>query len=154
MTMIKKVKSGISGFDEMTQGGFVQNSINLLGGVTGTGKTIFSLQFLINGAKYLNERGIYISFEEPEEDLRLDVESLGLNFEGLAGKIKVFYIPPYSVTNFLTVLNQEISSFRPQRVVIDSINALILPMEDDFEQKKQIFKVREILKVMNCTTII
>ena len=152
--MLERIKTGIPGFDNIIQGGLIPNSVNLLSGGTGTGKTIFCLQFLINGAKQFNEKGIYLSFEETEEDLKADVKELGLNFDGIANKLKVIYVPIYSITDFIAMLNEEVFSFKPKRVVIDSVSALAMPMEGDFERRKQIFKVRETLKVLNCTSVL
>ena len=70
--MLKRIKTGVPGFDKLIEGGLIQNSVNLLSGGTGTGKTIFCLQFLYSGAKESNEKGIYISFEESSEDLKSD----------------------------------------------------------------------------------
>lgn len=152
--MIKRMNTGIPGFDKVVEGGLVSNSVNLLSGGTGTGKTIFCLQFLYYGAKELNEKGVYISFEESEEELKADAAEIGFNFEALSGKVKFVYIPPYNITNFLNVLKEEILIFDPKRVVIDSMSALAMPMEDDFERRKQIFKIREALKSLNCTSIL
>lgn len=152
--MIKRIRTGIPGLDKLIEGGLVSNSVNLLSGGTGTGKTIFGMQFLFYGAKDLNEKGVYISFEESEEELKADASEIGFNFEELSGKVKFVYIPPYNITNFLNVLKEEILMFDPKRVVIDSISALVMPMEDDFERRKQVFKVKESLKSLNCTSLL
>ncbi len=152
--MLKRIKTGIQGFDKMIEGGFIQNSVNLLSGGTGTGKTIFCLQFLHNGAKELNEKGIYISFEESTDDLKSDAAELGLNFDELSGNVKFMHIPPYDMGSFLSVLKEEILMFDPKRLVLDSVSALSMTMEDDFEIRKQIFKIKEMLKSLNCTSIL
>ena len=182
--MVERVRTGIPGFDKVIGGGFIKNSVNLLCGGTGTGKTIFCLQYILNGAKQYNERGFYISFEETEKDLKSDIEGLGLISEVLKddkelkkklkstirshglefekfssdveffGETKFMYVPVYDVSNFESMLRKELSKFKPKRVVIDSISAIAMPMEDDFERRKQIFKVIETLKNMNCTTVL
>ena len=152
--MIERVKSGIGGFDNLIQGGFVPNSINLISGGTGTGKTIFCLQYLFNGAKEYNEKGIYISFEEQEQDLKDDVSGLGLSFDKLDNKIKFMYMPAYGISNFIPLMKLEIETFKAKRVVIDSVTALAMPMEDEIERRKQIFRVRETLKSLNCTALL
>ena len=63
--MIKRIKSGIFGLDDLVQGGIPKNSIVLVSGEAGSGKSIFGLQFLVQGAKN-NEKGIYVTFEQPE----------------------------------------------------------------------------------------
>src|SRR3989338_1990318 len=152
--MLKRVKVGIPGFDKIIEGGLVSNSINLLSGGAGTGKTLFCLQFLLNGAKEFNEKGIYVSFEETEQDLKADAEAVGLSFQGMDNKIKFIHIPIDNVSGFLSRLIGEVGLFEPKRVVIDSMSALAMPMEDDFERRKQIFKLKDALKGMNCTSIL
>ena len=44
---IVRVPTGIPGLDKLIQGGLVKNSANLVAGGTGTGKTIFAIQFLV-----------------------------------------------------------------------------------------------------------
>src|SRR3989338_5665452 len=136
--MLKRIKTGIPGLDSITGGGLIKNSVNLLCGGTGTGKTIFSLQYILNGAKQYNERGFYISFEETEDDLKSDIEGLGipsraveddpkiknklksvveskgLSFKEVSKGVEFFadtkfaYIPVYGITNFDTFLKREL----------------------------------------------
>ena len=152
--MIKRIKSGVHWFDDLIGGGYTPNSINLLAGGTGTGKTIFCLQFLYNGAKDFNEKGIYISFEESNEDLKQDAAEIGFNFSTLGDKVKFLHIPPYQITDFLNVLKEEVLIFDPKRLVLDSISALSMPMEDDFERRKQLYRIKELLKSLNCTSVL
>ena len=152
--MMNRVKTGVPGFDKVIEGGLIDKSINLLSGGTGTGKTIFCLQFLFSGAKQFKEKGIYVTFEESENDLRADAAELGFSFEKLSNEVKFVHIPPYNLSDFLSVLKDEVLMFEAKRVVIDPLSAVAMPMEDDFERRKQIYKVKEILKSLNCTSIL
>jgi circadian clock protein KaiC len=69
--MVERVTSGIIGLDKHMGGGFVKDSVNLVSGSTGTGKTIFGLQYIWHGLQK-GENGVYISLEqEPEDVFRL-----------------------------------------------------------------------------------
>jgi len=57
-------KTGIKGFDELVQGGFPEGSSTLITGSPGTGKSIFGLQYIYNGAVKYKERGLYLTFEQ------------------------------------------------------------------------------------------
>ena len=48
---IKRIPSGIKNFDRLVEGGFEENSVNLVVGGSGSGKSIFAIQFLIEGIK-------------------------------------------------------------------------------------------------------
>ena len=50
---LERVKTGIYGLDELIEGGLPKDSITLVSGNSGTGKTTLSLQYLYNGVKTL-----------------------------------------------------------------------------------------------------
>jgi circadian clock protein KaiC len=60
---LEKCKSGIQGLDEITGGGLPKGRPTLICGSAGCGKTMFAMQFLINGAEN-DEPGLFVSFEE------------------------------------------------------------------------------------------
>jgi len=68
--MTKRIKSGVDGLDELIEGGFLKGHTVLLAGNTGSGKTIFSTQFIFNGATQLSEKGVYATLEEDAETLK------------------------------------------------------------------------------------
>ena len=68
MTEIERVKTGVPGLDALIGGGIPAESVVLVSGAAGTGKTVLVLQFLVEGAKK-GERSVYFTFEE-REDLR------------------------------------------------------------------------------------
>lgn len=73
---LKRSKSYIFGFDELVEGGFPDGSSILVNGSPGAGKTIFSLQYLVNGAINDNEKGIYFTFEEKKKHYFYKLNSL------------------------------------------------------------------------------
>jgi len=77
--MIELTKTGIDGLDEILNGGIVKNSTTLVSGNPGAGKSILGLQFIYNGVDQFDEKGIYLSFEENEKDLREAAESIGFD---------------------------------------------------------------------------
>ena len=79
---IAKVATGIDGFDEITGGGLPQGRPTLVCGGPGCGKTLFALQFLVHGAGR-GENGVFVTFEETEEDLLKNAASLGYDVPGL-----------------------------------------------------------------------
>src|SRR5450631_1025070 len=84
-----KCPTGIKGFDQITEGGPPKNRTTLVSGSAGSGKTLLGLDFLINGAIDYKERGVFMSFEETEEELYKDVASLNLDLRGLVSKKKI-----------------------------------------------------------------
>ena len=150
-----RIKTGITGFDKLCQGGFVKNSVNLISGAAGTGKTIFALQFLHDGIK-AGEKGIYFSFEENLEDLKSDSLMFGWEFDILERekKCRFIYIYPYEISNFQTQLIGEVTRIGAKRVVIDSTSAFGMALENDYEVRKNLFTLITELKKLDCTAII
>ena len=78
-----KAPTGIIGLDQMTGGGLPRNRTTLLLGGPGSGKTIFSLQFLVHGAVDCQEPGIFVAFEETSERIIANAKSFGWELEEL-----------------------------------------------------------------------
>ena len=72
---MERLKTGITGLDEKTEGGFVKGSIILAVGKTGTGKTQFCSSFIYAGA-LKGEPGLYITTEERSEDIKEYIHSM------------------------------------------------------------------------------
>ncbi|MBS3065685.1 hypothetical protein J4229_01425 [Candidatus Pacearchaeota archaeon] len=82
----ERIPTGIKGFDELVQGGFPRNSSVLICGGPGTGKTIFGMEYIINGATKYKEKGLYITFEQRAESLRGQALQFGWNISKLEKK--------------------------------------------------------------------
>lgn len=121
--MVKQIKTGVPGLDEILKGGIKEGRSILLTGPPGTGKTIFAVQFIVEGAKR-GEPGIYITSEETVEDIREYAESLGLDMkpyekQGLITLIQQPILPKklMSIATPLTVIKTK----KIKRVALDSI---------------------------------
>src|ERR1700731_15857 len=82
-TGIAKSRTGISGFDEITGGGLPRGRASLVCGSAGCGKTQLAMEFITRGARDFNEPGVFVSFEETEEELKSNVKSLGFDLDNL-----------------------------------------------------------------------
>lgn len=121
------MKTGIGGFDELVQGGFPRGSTVLLAGTPGTGKTIFGLQYLYNGALKYKEKGLYISFEQTEESLKKQASLFGWNLELLIkkGLLEILHIPVRDIDQkTASFIIGKIKKNKLNRLVIDSISTL------------------------------
>ena len=86
---LQKCPTGIKGFDEITEGGLPKNRITLISGGPGSGKTLLGIDFLVNGVINYKERGVFMSFEESEDEIYQDVASLNLDLHGLVSKKEI-----------------------------------------------------------------
>jgi circadian clock protein KaiC len=138
---LHKCPTGIKGFDQITEGGLPNNRTTLLCGGAGTGKTLWGIDFLINGAINYNEPGIFMSFEETEDQLYKDVASLNLDLRGLVSRKKILldYVllerrdiqeRGFNLEGILIRLEHAIDSIGAKRVVLDSIESLFAGLTD------------------------
>lgn len=88
---VAKSKTGIEGFDQITRGGLPFGSVTLVSGGSGSGKTIFALQTLVNGAMLYNECGLFIGFEESSRKILANAASFGWPLEELRD-LKLFFL--------------------------------------------------------------
>lgn len=144
---MRRVKSGIKGFDALIQGGIPQGFSLLVCGTPGTGKTIFGLEFLYRGAKDYNENGLYITIEEPAHQLRDQAGQFGFNYPSLERMGKLAFLKlPIDIHSYdlMRTIRAAVKKTKAKRLVIDSLSILdinagmysipvrILPEKDRF----------------------
>ena len=149
-----RTKTGISGYDKIMQGGFIPNSVNLISGGAGTGKTIFGLQYLWNGLSRFLESGMYISFEENIRDLTSDALAMGWDFNKYSNKFKFIYHAPYEIESFIDRLEKEVRKINAKRVVIDSTSSFGMALKDDYEVRRKLYELITSLKKMDCVSVL
>ncbi len=150
-----RMKTGITGLDDLIGGGFVTGSSILVSGACGTGKTVFGMQFLWNGL-VKGEPGVYISFEETPREIREDALSLGWNFDAFEkkGMCKISYYDPFEISGANTLLVEDIHKTNAKRVVIDSVSVFAMHLKDTARIRKTIYKLIEMLKKTGATVIL
>lgn len=156
MATIERVKTYVPGFDKHIEGGFVKNSVNLLSGGPGTGKTVFSMQFLYEGVKK-GENGLFVSFEEDFENLMGDAQVFHWDFEQLQKEGKCIFLSckPLEEPNLQTKMQEIIQKYKIKRVVIDSISIFSMMFKDDaYRVRKEFYKLARFLKDQGCTILL
>ena len=123
-----RVRTGISGLDDMLSGGFVEGSAVLLLGAPGTGKTTLGLQFLHTGMVQHDEPGLLITFEEFPYSLLRDAQSHNWDLRALEeeNKLRIIFTSPHlflsSLQSPTSPLNRTIMEWGVKRIVLDSIS--------------------------------
>jgi KaiC/GvpD/RAD55 family RecA-like ATPase len=154
--MVERVKTGISGLDEIIMGGIPRYHQALITGTAGTGKTTFCSQFMYNGVKRFNESGVYLSFEEPAESIAENAKAFGWDFKALekSGKFSFIRYDPYHIEDVFDILESTIRQVKATRVVVDSVSALGLHIKDEAELRRMIFNLSIILRKLKCTSLL
>lgn len=122
-----RITSGNDELNTMCGGGFFRDSIILVSGATGTGKTLMVTEFIAGGVSK-NERCLLFAFEESREQLHRNAAGWGVDFEQMErdGSLKVIcqYPEVASLEEHLIQMKRVISEFNPNRVAVDSLSAL------------------------------
>ncbi|MFC3077700.1 circadian clock protein KaiC [Phenylobacterium terrae] len=156
----KRVTSGNASIDEMCGGGFFRDSVTLVSGATGTGKTLLVTNFLAGGVA-AGEKALLLGYEESRGQLFRNARSWGVNFEQMEadGRLKVVCLYPeaQSLPDHLLTIRALVEEFEPNRIAIDSLSALerIAP-ETGFREflisLTSFIKRREIAGLLTATT--
>lgn len=123
----ERISWGNPELDAICGGGLFRDSIVLLSGATGTGKTLTSTHF-IHGGAVAGQRCLLMAFEESRDQLFRHAAGWGMDFAALEarGLLRVVcaYPEAASLEDHVIRLRDEIIEFKPQRVAVDSLSAL------------------------------
>jgi circadian clock protein KaiC len=122
-----RVTSGNAAIDEMCGGGFFRDSVTLVSGATGTGKTLVVTNFLAGGVA-AGEKAILFGYEESRGQLIRNASGWGVDFARMEadGNLKIVCLYPEAqgLPDHLLTVQTLVDEFKPDRIAIDSISAL------------------------------
>lgn len=127
MVDVERVPTDIPGLDKLLDGGFPTESVVLVTGGAGCGKTILSSQFLWNGLEN-GETCRFISMEEAVEDIITDAQAFGWDFTTYQDddQFDISYVEPTSgERGFMRRVNDMVRDENVSRLVIDSISIIL-----------------------------
>jgi circadian clock protein KaiC len=163
---LKKVLTGIKGLDEITQGGLPKGRPTLVCGGPGSGKTLFGIEFVVNGVQNFGEPGVIMAFEEKTSELSTNVASLGFDLDRLQQekKIKIDYVHidkaeieetgEYDLSGLFIRLGHAIDSIKAKRVVLDTIENLFSGLSNEGILRSEIRRLFQWLKDKGVSTVI
>src|SRR5580704_6487426 len=124
------IQTGISGLDEILMGGIPRTNVILVEGPTGSGKTIFGLEFVYRGISQFNEPGIIVVFESSPDKLIRDAATLGWDLAELQAqkKLQIVFTSPQVLDQELrspdSLLLETAAEIGAKRIFIDGIGLL------------------------------
>ena len=163
---LKKERTGIPGFDEITRGGLPLGRPTLVCGSAGAGKTLFAMEFLVRGATLFDEPGVFISFEETSQELATNVASLGFDINQLIEdkELVLDYVfierseieetGEYDLEGLFLRLNHAIDSIGAKRVVLDTLEALFSALPNEAIIRAELRRLFRWLKEKGVTALI
>ncbi len=123
----ERMSLGTPELDQMCAGGIYRDSVVMVSGATGTGKTLMGAHFLAAGLA-AEERGLLLSFEESPSQLTRDARSWGIDLETAQREDRLRIVSRYpersGFEDLLVDITRDVDQFHPPRLVIDSLTAL------------------------------
>jgi len=162
---IPKKQTGIEGFEDISHGGLPLGRTTLVSGTSGTGKTLFALQFLYNGIVKYQEPGIFVTFEETPADIIRNAASFDWDLQALIDKGQLFILDAspdpegyevsgnFDLSALIERIQYAIRKYKAKRVAIDSVTAIFQQYEPAGVVRRELFRLTARLKQANVTTV-
>jgi len=163
---VRKIRTMIEGFDEITHGGMPVGRTTLASGTSGTGKTLLAIQFLYNGIRDFNDPGIFVTFEESPQDIITNARSFGWDLQNLLDDGKLFILDAspdpegqevvgnFDLSALIERIQYAIRKYKAKRVSIDSVTAVFQQYEGASVVRREIFRLVARLKQIGVTSIL
>jgi KaiC/GvpD/RAD55 family RecA-like ATPase len=155
-----RAQTGIPGLDPIIQGGLRRNTTTLVGGGPGSGKSIFGMQFLINGIERFNEPGIYIVFENTKKTIFSIFEQFKWDLPKYEKekKLGILLFTPEQMQKTIEsgggTLRDAVDSIHAKRIVIDSISEFLMLFRTEMAQRKAYRDLFTMLAKLKSTSVV
>jgi circadian clock protein KaiC len=164
---MRRLKTGIPGFDEIIEGGLVSDRLYLVDGDPGAGKTTFALQYLLEGVRR-GERCLYVTLSETKEELASGAKSHGWSLDGveifelltdaqdLDGESDLTMLNPSEVELIETTRKvlEAVERIKPTRMVFDSLSEMRLLAQSSLRYRRQILALKQFFVGRACTLLL
>ncbi|MEW2400952.1 circadian clock protein KaiC [Streptomyces sp. NPDC046862] len=164
---IERLPTGISGFDQVTIGGLPAGRSTLVTGSTGSGKTLFAVEFLARGITEYDQTGVCVTFEETAEDIRRNTASFGLPIDQWESEGKWAFVDvsidlieeaptigSYDFGALVARIEHEIRRIGATRVALDSLGAIFTRFDDLGVVRHELFRIAAALEPLGVTTVL
>jgi circadian clock protein KaiC len=162
---VRKIRTTIEGFDDISHGGLPQGRTTLVSGTSGTGKTLFAIQFLYNGIINFDEHAVFVTFEESPTDIIQNALSFGWNLQALIDEGRLFILDAspdpegqditgdFDLSALIERIQYAIRKYKASRVAIDSVTAIFQQYDAAGVVRREIFRLTARLKQIGVTTV-
>ncbi len=151
------VSTGIEGLDAMADGGFPKNSVTLVAGGSGVGKTLVALHFIVEGARR-GEPGLFVTFQETMDHLSGIAKRFGWDLEEMEKQklLKVVYSSPVemSVDQHTALIRNVAADLGAKRLVIDSLSDIEIATPDKIRFRDYVYSLVSHFRSQGITSIL
>jgi circadian clock protein KaiC len=160
--------TGIPGLDHILRGGLPANSVYLVEGDPGSGKTTLGMQFLLEGARR-GESALYVTLSETRDELLAVAASHGWDMSGVAihelaasesggfapeDQYTLFHPSEVELAETTKAMLAEVERLQPVRVVIDSLSEMRLLAREPLRYRRQILGLKQFFTGRDCTVLL
>ncbi len=161
------MRTEITGFDLIANGGLPQGRVTLLSGTSGSAKTVFAVQFLAAGIEQADDNGVFVTFEELPEDIVRNVKGFGWDItrweaEGRWAFVNASPTPgervqisgAFDLDALIARIDHAVRRVHARRVSLDSLGGIFSQFDDHATVRQELFRITMALKRMGVTSII
>lgn len=159
--------TGVTGLDNILNGGLIPHRLYLVDGQPGAGKTTLALQYLREGAR-LGERCLYITLSETRDELLAGAESHGWSLDGVEivelvpreedldgeGEVTMYHPSEVELSETTRRVLEAVQRADPHRVVFDSLSEVRLLAQGSLRYRRQVLALKQFFIGRRCTVIL
>jgi circadian clock protein KaiC len=161
---IPKVPTKIIGLDEILEGGLPQGRTTVVSGGPGSGKTVLGIELLCRGAM-AGEPGVFVTFEERAEAIRLNAGAMGWDLAALekAGKIAIIEarLPgekivsgDFDIQGMLAIAGGHVKRIGARQIVMDALDVLLRIYNDSKREHNELSRLHDWLTDQGLTSVL
>ncbi len=160
------LQTGIAGLDLLIMGGLPQNRTTLVSGTTGSAKTIFVTQFLVEGIRQAGEPCVFVTLEESPDDIRSNMLSLGWDIARFEADAMCLFadgspsveqedvlVGDYDLGGLLARIQAAVTKVGAKRLAMDGIGAIFIRFNDQSRIRSELFRITRTLRSMHVTSV-
>ncbi|GCD40884.1 circadian clock protein KaiC [Streptomyces paromomycinus] len=164
---IPRIPTGINGFDQIAFGGLPAGRSSLVCGTTGSGKTLFAIEFLARGVQHHGEPGVFVTFEETPDAIRTNVSSLGFPIAQWEERGEWAFIDAsadlaqeaptigsYDLAALVARITHAVRKVGARRVTLDSIGAILTNFASAGVVRHEVYRIVSALDALGVTTVV
>ncbi|MEQ7007510.1 circadian clock protein KaiC [Actinopolymorpha sp. B17G11] len=164
---LDRVPTGISGFDLVALGGLPAGRCTLVSGSTGSGKTLFAIEFLARGVDRFDDPGVYVTFEESPADLRRNAAAMGFPIERWEREGKWIFVDASAeiagetttvgVYNFAAItarIDAAVRQIGARRVSLDSVGSIFTRFPDVAMVRYELHRIATAMEGLGVTSVL
>ncbi|HYZ29409.1 MAG TPA: ATPase domain-containing protein, partial [Thermoleophilaceae bacterium] len=164
---LPRLPVGIAGFDDLSMGGLSERRTTLVVGTAGSGKTVFAVQFLVEGIRRFGQPGVLVTIELTREDIAANVAGFGWDLHALEsdGRLavvdgspaiddEVVAIGDFDFEGLIARIESVVRRVGAKRVAVDALGALLPLMTDPTMVRRELRRLISAFREMDVTTLL